>query len=117
RTAIEPVGFGPKGELYVASLANRDKTALFAYDVAAGKIAQKPTVDLQEYDFRGALLTSATQLLGVRYTVDSMSTAWFDPGMKKAQEAVDKLLPGCVNLLSVGVRSETPFVLVESYSD
>jgi len=117
RTAIWPVGFGPKGELYVRSLAKRDKTALFVYDVAAGKIAQKPTVDLQEYDFSGTLLTSATQLLGVRYTVDSESTAWFDPSMKKAQDAVDKLLPGCVNLLSVGVRSETPFLLVESYSD
>jgi dipeptidyl aminopeptidase/acylaminoacyl peptidase len=115
--SITPLGFGPQGELYVTSLADRDKTALFAYDLGAGKMAAKPLVDLQEYDFRGELVTSPTKLLGVRYTVDVRSTAWFDPSMKKAQEAVDKLLPGCVNVLSVGTRSETPFVLVESYSD
>jgi dipeptidyl aminopeptidase/acylaminoacyl peptidase len=117
RSAIIPVGFSPQGELYVISSPERDKTALFAYDLAAGKIAAKPTVDLQEYDFDGAIVTSATQLLGVRYSVDAQQTAWFDPAMKKAQEAVDKLLPGCVNVLSVGKRSETPFVLVESSSD
>jgi len=115
--AMTPLGFAPTGELYVTSKRGRDKSALFAYDLASGKLAERPLVDLQEYDFNGALVNSATRLLGVRYTVDSQAVAWFDPVMKKAQEAVDKLLPGRVNALSVGVRSETPFVLVESWSD
>ncbi|WP_036172862.1 S9 family peptidase [Massilia sp. 9096] len=114
---VTPLGFAPTGELYVTSYAGRDKSALFAYDLATGTRASKPLVDLEEYDFSGSLIVGAGKLLGVRYTVDAQSAAWFDPAMKKAQETVDKLLPGCVNVLSVGVRSETPFVLVESWSD
>jgi dipeptidyl aminopeptidase/acylaminoacyl peptidase len=103
--------------LYVISGAGRDKSALFAYDVGTGKVAPRPLVDLEEYDFSGTLVTNASKLLGVRYTVDSEAVAWFDQAMKAAQDTVDKLLPGRVNALSVGVRSETPFVLVESWSD
>jgi dipeptidyl aminopeptidase/acylaminoacyl peptidase len=116
-SAVTPLGFAPTGELYVTSYAGRDKSALFAYDLAAGKRAAKPLVDLEEYDFHGSLVSGAGKLLGVRYTLDAVSAAWFDPAMKRAQEAVDKLLPGCVNVLSVGARSETPFVLVDSWSD
>jgi dipeptidyl aminopeptidase/acylaminoacyl peptidase len=115
--AVTPRGFAPDGTLYVSSYGKRDTSALFAYDLAAGKVAGKPLVDLEQYDFRGELITDATRLLGVRYTIDTEAVAWFDPAMKKAQEAVDKLLPGRVNALSVGVRSATPFVLVESWSD
>jgi dipeptidyl aminopeptidase/acylaminoacyl peptidase len=112
-----PLGFTPEGRLYVISHKNRDKDTLFAYDLTTDKLAERPLVDLEQYDFHGSLVTSASKLLGVRYTVDAESTNWFDPAMKQAQEAVDKLLPGRVNALSVGVRSETPFVLVESWSD
>jgi dipeptidyl aminopeptidase/acylaminoacyl peptidase len=112
-----PLGFTPEGELYVISHKKRDKDALFAYDLVTGKLAERPLLDLGEYDFHGTLVTSATRLLGVRYTVDAESTRWFDPAMKQMQDAVDQLLPGRVNTLSVGARSETPFVLVESWSD
>jgi dipeptidyl aminopeptidase/acylaminoacyl peptidase len=115
--AVTPLGFTPEGALYVISRGKRDKSALFAYDLAAGKVAERPLVDLEEYDFSGELVTSATSLLGVRYIVDSEAVTWFDPAMKRAQETVDKLLPGRVNALSVGARSDTPFVLVESWSD
>lgn len=112
-----PLGFAPGGELYVVSRRNRDKEALLAYDLVTGKLAERPLVDLEHYDFHGTLVTTATKLLGVRYTLDAESTSWFDPAMKQAQQTVDKLLPGRVNSLTVGVRSETPFVLVESWSD
>jgi dipeptidyl aminopeptidase/acylaminoacyl peptidase len=115
--AIAPQGFAPDGTLYVTSYGKRDKSALFAYDLAAGKMAERPLVDLEQYDFRGALVLDATRLLGVRYTLDSEAVAWFDPAMKQVQEAVDKLLPARVNALSVALRSTTPFVLVESWSD
>jgi dipeptidyl aminopeptidase/acylaminoacyl peptidase len=116
-TSVTPVGFAPDGTLYVTSRGSRDKRALFAYDLATGKVAGRPLVDLEEYDFIGELVTSATSLLGVRYTVDADSAAWFDPGMKQAQETVNRLLPGRINALSVGVRSDTSFMLVESWSD
>lgn len=112
-----PLGFTPEGELYVISRRNRDKEALLTYDLVTGTLAARPLVDLEHYDFHGALISTATRLLGVRYTTDAENTSWFDPVMKGVQEAVDKLLPGRVNSLTVGVRSETPYVLVESWSD
>jgi dipeptidyl aminopeptidase/acylaminoacyl peptidase len=112
-----PLGFAPDGTLYVISHQNRDTDALFVYDPVADKLADKPVVDLESYDFSGALVANAARLLGIRYVADEENTAWFDPAMKAAQQTVDKLLPGRVNLLSVGVRSETPYVLVESWSD
>jgi dipeptidyl aminopeptidase/acylaminoacyl peptidase len=115
--SFTPLGFSPEGKLYVIGRENRDKSALFAYDLATGKLAERPQVDLEEFDFRGELVTNATTLLGIRYTTEVQGVAWFDPAMKQAQETVDKLLPGRINALSVAVRSETPFVLVESWSD
>lgn len=115
--SFTPLGFSPDGTLYVTSRQQRDKSALFAYDLGTGKVAERPLVDLDEYDFSGDLVANANQLLGVRYTADTDAVAWFDPAMKAAQAAVDKLLPGRVNMLSVGGRSATPFVLVESWSD
>jgi len=115
--AFTPLAFSPEGVLYVTSRQQRDKLALFAYDLAAGKLAERPLVDLEEFDFDGELVAKAGKLLGVRYTADTVGAAWFDPAMKEAQAAVDRLLPGHVNVLSVGARSETPFVLVESWSD
>jgi dipeptidyl aminopeptidase/acylaminoacyl peptidase len=53
----------------------------------------------------------------VRFTTDAAGVSWFDPAMKAAQEAVDKLLPGRVNWLDVPARAETPFMLIDSWSD
>jgi dipeptidyl aminopeptidase/acylaminoacyl peptidase len=115
--AFTPLGFAPDGTLYVVSRRGRDKSALFAYDLATGKLAEQPLVDLDEYDFRGELVAGAGKLLGVRYTADTEAVAWFDPAMKAAQATVDQLLPGRVNVLSAGKRSATPFLLVRSWSD
>jgi dipeptidyl aminopeptidase/acylaminoacyl peptidase len=115
--SFTPLGFTPEGTLYVTSRLQRDKSAVFAYDLATGKVAERPLVGLDEFDFSGELVSNSARLLGVRYTADTAGVAWFDPAMKKAQATVDQLLPGRVNVLSVGVRSETPFVLVQSWSD
>jgi dipeptidyl aminopeptidase/acylaminoacyl peptidase len=117
KDAFEPLAFGPDGTLYVVGSGGRDKAALFAYDIAAGKLAERPLVASDDYDFDGELIVGNGKLLGVRYTVDALGETWFDPGMKAEQEAVDKLLPGQINSLRVGVRSETPFILVRSHSD
>lgn len=115
--AIEPVGYAPDGTLYVIGGGKRDKNALYTYDLANAKLADKPLVDLEEFDFHGDIITGGGKLLGVRYVVDSEATAWFDAGMKSTQAAVDKLLPGRINKLDVGTRAATPYVLVDSWSD
>lgn len=115
--SFTPLGFAPDGRLYVVSRQGRDKNAVFAFDLTSGKMAERPLLDLDEYDFTGGLVMNSARLLGLRYTADTVGTAWFDPAMQQVQAAIDKLLPGRVNVLSVGTRSDTPFVLVASWSD
>ena len=112
-----PLAFAPEGTLYVTSHSKRDTDALFRYELATGKLAERPLVDTGPYDFSGTLITGTAGLLGVRYGTDTQHTAWFAPAMAQAQQAVDKLLPGRVNALSVGVHAATPFMLVTSSSD
>jgi dipeptidyl aminopeptidase/acylaminoacyl peptidase len=112
-----PLAFTPDGGLYVTSRQGRDKAAPFAFDLAGGKVAGRPLVDLDAYDFDGELVMNDNKLLGIRYTADAEGVAWYDPAMKATQDAIDKLLPGRINTISVGSRSETPYVLVRSRSD
>jgi hypothetical protein len=61
-----PLGFAPDGILYVTSRGRRDKRAPFAYDLVTGKMAERPLLDLDAYDFDGSLVNSASRLLGIR---------------------------------------------------
>jgi dipeptidyl aminopeptidase/acylaminoacyl peptidase len=115
--AFQPLAFGPDGTLYVVSHAVKDKSAVHTYDLQTGKLSDKPLVQLEGFDFNGRLIMSQDKLLGVRYLADAQGTVWFDPAMKEMQADVDALLPGTVNLLSLPSRPETPYVLVEAYSD
>jgi dipeptidyl aminopeptidase/acylaminoacyl peptidase len=115
--AVAPVAFAPDGTLYVTSNAGRDKAALFRYDLAGGKPEGAPTVELENYDFTSDLVTANGKLLGVQVLTDARSTIWLDAGLKALQQRVDALLPGTINLLSLAARAETPWVLVESFSD
>ncbi|MET0321596.1 MAG: alpha/beta fold hydrolase, partial [Duganella sp.] len=115
--AFAPRAFGPDGTLYVVSASGRDTTALYRYDLAAGKVAEQPLVQLDGYDFNGSLVTGRGKLLGVRYLTDARGTTWFDPDMKAMQDKIDGMLPNTVNLLSLPTRPETPWVLVTAYAD
>ena len=112
-----PLAFGPDGTLYVSTSAGKDKRAVHALDLATGKLSEKPLIVLEDYDFQGRLIISNGKLLGFRAVADSETTNWFDPAMRALQEEIDRQLGQTVNLVSVATRSETPWVLVESYSD
>ncbi|MDC8759603.1 alpha/beta hydrolase family protein [Janthinobacterium fluminis] len=112
-----PLAFGPDGTFYVLSRGNDDKTSVYPYDLAAGKIRAAPLVSLQGYDFSGSLITDNGRLLGVRHLTDAEATTWFDPAMQTLQKQVDALLPATINLITPAARPDTPNVLVESYSD
>jgi dipeptidyl aminopeptidase/acylaminoacyl peptidase len=116
--ALQPLGFAPDGKLYVlARSGGRDTTSLHVYDVATGKIDPQPLVVTDGFDFNGGLVVNRDRVLGIRFTTDALSNEWFDPGMKAVQAALDKLLPSTVNLLTVPASSDSPWVLVRSYSD
>jgi dipeptidyl aminopeptidase/acylaminoacyl peptidase len=115
--AFAPVAFGPDGALYVSANAGRDKTALYRFDLATGKRAAEPLVELKDYDFSGTLVIANGKLLGVRVLTDARSTAWFDSAMQALQQRIDAALPGTVNLVLPAPQAETAWVLVQSYSD
>eukprot|EP01034_Spumella_vulgaris_P038391 gene38391-47396_t len=117
RAEMRMRSLGPDGKLYVSASAGQDKVSLYSYDLATGKLADKPLVTIADYDFRGSLIMDQHKLLGVRYAADAVDTVWLDEGMKAMQAKIDALLPQTTNLASLPDRPETPYVLVTSYSD
>ncbi|MFL6657278.1 MAG: alpha/beta hydrolase family protein [Massilia sp.] len=115
--AFFPLAFGPDGTLYVETQAGKDKKAVHTYDLASGKISAEPVISTGDYDFDGELITSKDKVLGMRLTTDAESTMWFDAKMQALQKEVDGMMPSTVNLLTVSARAETPWVMVETYSD
>ena len=117
-TGFVPVHIGPDGTLYVATKANgRDKSAIYIYDLKEKRIDREPLVSLADYDFTGSFISDRKAVLGARYLTDAEATIWFSPRMKAIQKAVDDLLPGTINRISVGRHAETPVVLVQAFSD
>lgn len=115
--AFQPVAFGPDGTLYVEANAGKDKSALYPFNTSTGEIGSKPLIVSAEYDFDGRLIMANDRLLGARLVTDGESTIWFDAPMKELQNEIDARMPSTINLVSVPSRAETPWVLVESYSD
>ena len=99
--------------LLVADQRSRDKAAIVRYDPvtkAFGEvIAQHPQVDLTD------LITFRGRPYGVRYEGDRGGSAWFDEGLARLQDMIDRALPGAVNALSWS--QDRSRVLVRSYSD
>jgi len=122
---FEPVGFAPSGALYVAARRGSDKSALYRYDIAKRQTVADAMVEMDGYDFlpdfgdtdEETLVVRDNQLVGVRYSADVRGVAWLDAKGKALQAKVDQLLPGMVNVITLPRRPETPWVLVESYSD
>ncbi|NHZ34628.1 alpha/beta hydrolase family protein [Massilia rubra] len=117
KDAFTPLAFGPDGTLYVRSDAGKDKQALHTFDLVNKRISAEPLVSLTDYDFNGQLVTSGEKLLGVRYLSDARATVWFDSKMKTLQASIDAALPSTVNLVEPAARPDSPWVLVQSYSD
>jgi dipeptidyl aminopeptidase/acylaminoacyl peptidase len=115
--AINPLGFGADGTLYVEAHGGKDTTSVHRFDFKTGKIDPAPLIVTAGYDFAGSLINGHGKLLGMQFTTDATSIEWFDGGMKAMQETVDKLLPTTINLIALPSRPQTPWVLVRAYSD
>ena len=116
KQAILPLAFGAPGTLYVESAKGADTSGVYAMDLATGKLGDEALISAPGYDFLGSLVFSNNKLAGFRVTTDATATMWFDPATHAIQQAVNKLLPGTVNLMSVPTRPQSDWVLVESYS-
>jgi dipeptidyl aminopeptidase/acylaminoacyl peptidase len=115
--AFTPLTFGPDGTLYVVSNSGQDKSAVYTFNWTTNKVSEQPLVVLDGYDFRGKLIFGKNKVLGVRRVTDALDTTWLDDGMKAMQAKVDEMLPYTINLLTLPTKPESPWVLVESYSD
>jgi len=112
-----PLGFGEGNTLYVQSSRHGDKSAVYRYDMATGKLDGEPLLALDGYDFSGSLVIRDGKLLGVQYLRDGEGVQWFDPALAAMQADIDGQLPNMVNAVQLPQDSNAPHVLVRSYSD
>jgi len=114
---FHPVAFGPDGTLYVNAGNGKDKSALYTYDLKAGKLSPEPLVELPEHDFSGRLVATDAKLLGLRTETDMPVNFWFDTQMQAAQTDIDAKLPDNFNSLRPAMHSQENVILVYSTSD
>jgi dipeptidyl aminopeptidase/acylaminoacyl peptidase len=116
-----PHAIGPQGELYALAVRNdaARTRALFRFDPKTLRLEPEPVVGLQGFDFDGRLVfdTQRRQLLGAHFTSDAAGSAWIDAGMKAAQDKVDQLLPGTLNLLDPAECHCTRWLIVTAGAD
>ena len=114
--AIQPRHVDAEGRIYVEAV-HADKAALFTLDPATGKLSAQPVLASQGFDLHPEFLTDGARLLGWRYTVDAEVTQWLDPKLEALQAAVDGALKATVNRLQLPRQGDSPWVLVEAFSD
>lgn len=118
-----PVALDFDGQLFVSAVvpgANPEGTsALYKYDPVKKAIDAKPLVSVKGFDFDGQFVFDRTTrtTLGVQFTSDAPGTVWFDAGLKSAQDQIDKLLPGTVNIIQCRNCAKSTHLIVTAMSD
>ena len=115
--AFAPGYIDENGTLYVSAYNGNDKAAVWTYDLAHRKMADKPFLVSQRYDLDPGYLVAHGKLAGLRYDVDAEVTQWIAPDLEALQAKIDKLLPSTVNRLSVASRGDGRFVVIHAFSD
>jgi len=93
--------------------------ALRRFDFATGKPQREPFLVANGFSAqpRPVVDRPTGRVLGLRLRLESQTSVWFDPEMKRLQAVVDAKLPGRVNLLSCRPCVDPKLVLVNSYAD
>lgn len=96
--------------LYVSSNLNRDKRALYEYDLATGRpgklIFEHPDVDVSNLLFSKARKV----ITGAVFYTDKRRYHFFDEHRRQIQDFLDNQLPGFENSLSSYTRDESKYI-------
>lgn len=114
---LYPTHMDAQGQLYVISDQGQNTVGLYTWNFETNNPSDKPVLHSQSFDLYPRPVVRDGQVQGWRYTVDAPVTQWFHPPAQALQDAIDKALPHTVNVLSTGVSSASPHVLVHTFSD
>ena len=117
KAGIRPLAFDADNQtLIVATRGDRDRIALYRYDVAQKRLGallfEHPWLDITSDLIRHPVTGG---VLGVQYSAEMPGVHWFDPHYSELQNALNQVLPGTVNTISPGPDS-APFLLVFAQS-
>ena len=108
---------GPDGKLYVTARRGNDKQAMWLLDPTNGKWSDAPLAQSPLFDVDAHVVARQDKVLGLRFTIDAEVTQWLDADMQGLQKQMDKVLPRTTNRLSVPWQGDSPWVLIEAFSD
>lgn len=116
-----PEGLDGDDSLFVVDDSGPARTrVLKRFDIAKKAPAATPFVSAPGFDYWGSLVRQSDggPVLGVTVVTDASSTVWLDARLRQVQEAVDKLLPGRINLVRCRpCTGDDMRVVVLSWSD
>ncbi len=117
KDSISPLFFTfDNKHLYVSSNIDRDKSAIFKYDVANGKHLDL-VFEHDQVDVAGLLRSKARKVItGVAFTTDMTDYHFFDDTRRELQEFLEGELPG-YEVAVAGMSKDESKVLVRTYSD
>jgi dipeptidyl aminopeptidase/acylaminoacyl peptidase len=122
--SFDPIGDGgmslqyqsPDGTLYGVA-GHKGFDAPFVFNPATMRPVGAPLVAVPGFSVSPHYVANDRKLLGLRFLVDAEVTHWLDPELKALQDTVDKLLPATSNRLNVPHHGDSPWVLVQAFSD
>lgn len=119
--AYWPHAVDTTGQLLVTTRRGAGGYSVLArFDPGSGQPDERALVSAPGFDYDGTVLTShgTGRTIGVRVWTDAESTHWFDPRLRRVQQAADERLPGRVNrVICRRCDGDDMTVLVRSWSD
>ena len=115
----QPFASDPSGLRLIEARTPEGTTALYRLDPKTLQVEKQPLISAKGFDFIGRPVSehNTGRLIGIHFTTDAPGSVWFDPTLKAMQAAVDKKLPGRVNMIQCSDCLKSGRVLVTSSAD
>ncbi len=104
-------------KLFVEAHNGNNTVAVWSYDLAQRKMADKPWVISPKYDIEPSYVQIGGKLAGLRYQTDAVVTQWLSPELEALQARIDKMLPSTANHLNIASSGNLDVVVVHAQSD